>query len=1022
MTKVWNSFSILLVLAMLVFLAPVAVLLGPAVSVVNAAPITATTTELSVTFSISTPGTGHDGAWVAFSAGGSGAGSPYELEQFTRQVVQSGAAVPNSDFREFSYYTGTVSGDITGSAYLMFNSYCFATDYPYDPDYHSGTNFGFMSGRGYIDGSGSNDFYFIFVADLDGTDRFAKADGKGLMGSYDETGAYAGHKVIGSFDINISSNVYTGTMNLRDYPADLIIDSGVTHATGQVQTVNADDIAESMNLVYFNHSRGNYHTESSGFGDAGLDRIRRGQFAPQTVTSSSFGINGEIDNSRNAFLDTGQVFLGAQLEGVISGVNVYYDDRYVTTGDDGSTHGWIYQHLFLDMPYTEAGLGEWIFQTGYVMLNFEMYNQPTEDYTGGESFGENVMAFQAAFNPPYTSYSDTAALQLRPTPKLTSCNPSSGYTGETLNVTVPGKYFLRHSDFVSGSSIDFGAGITVNDWWVDTTNPIDNNVTVSITIDGAAAPGTRDINMTACYGLGSPDPSNHTGILADGFTVVFTPAVGVSPLSGLVTTEEGGNDTYTMVLNDNPGTTVTIDISSDDTSEGTVSPSKVVFGSGNWSTPQTITVTGVDDTLRDGNIVYHAVNSNTASSNASWDDLNVPDVTVTNIDSDAYKLTVSVAGNGTTTPPAGVHWYPIGANVTLTANPDPGNDFVNWSLSNLTTDITLFSERFPNAVNTWTGTNQDESWSVVTVSEAGDIDISSNAAAAGSVPPSGHPELSMEDCDDAWGTGDIVWAAVDLAGYYNVAISYYWQLDTTDANEGFRSAYSTNAVGGRDADGTWNLMYAHYDNPEDTWTKDTYNLPNASCVSNFKFRFNAYATAADEESFIDDVLIIGDIGESWTTTDNPTYIVMNLNNSAAEAYFNYSGVQTANITGTVYEANTSVVSGADVVLKLSGSPVDNTTTNASGYYTFSVNATGNYRVNVTKAGITYAEKWANVTVLGDDVTCDFKGMDAPYRTAPDGLYVIKCSNLWLWGGGYPPGFALDATRVSDVLYAWTHPS
>jgi parallel beta-helix repeat protein len=130
----------------------------------------------------------------------------------------------------------------------------------------------------------------------------------------------------------------------------------------------------------------------------------------------------------------------------------------------------------------------------------------------------------------------------------------------------------------------------------------------------------------------------------------------------------------------------------------------------------------------------------------------------------------------------------------------------------------------------------------------------------------------------------------------------------------------------------------------------------------------------------------------------------------------------ADIVGTVYEANTSLLGGADVVLKLGGSEVANTTSNATGYYNFTVNQTGNYTVNVTKDGFTSSERWANVTTLGWTSTVDFKGMDAPYRTAPDGLYVIKCSNLWLWGGGYPQGFALTAERVSDVLYAWTHPS
>ena len=131
------------------------------------------------------------------------------------------------------------------------------------------------------------------------------------------------------------------------------------------------------------------------------------------------------------------------------------------------------------------------------------------------------------------------------------------------------------------------------------------------------------------------------------------------------------------------------------------------------------------------------------------------------------------------------------------------------------------------------------------------------------------------------------------------------------------------------------------------------------------------------------------------------------------------------IEGTTYEANATLLPQANVTLKLGGVEKGNTTSNATGYYHFAVTQTGNYTVNVTRGGFTYQEKWANVTALNQTITiitCDFKGMDAPYRTAPDGYYCIKCSNLWLMGGWYPLEFRLDATRVSDVLYAWTHPS
>ena len=130
----------------------------------------------------------------------------------------------------------------------------------------------------------------------------------------------------------------------------------------------------------------------------------------------------------------------------------------------------------------------------------------------------------------------------------------------------------------------------------------------------------------------------------------------------------------------------------------------------------------------------------------------------------------------------------------------------------------------------------------------------------------------------------------------------------------------------------------------------------------------------------------------------------------------------ATIEGTTYEASANLLAGASIALELDGEEVATTTSDASGCYSFTVNQTGNYTVSVTKGGFTSQSKWANVTALGQTRTADFKGMDAPYPTAPDGLYVIKCCNAWLCGAHYPPGFALNAVRVSDVTYAWVYPS
>lgn len=87
-------------------------------------------------------------------------------------------------------------------------------------------------------------------------------------------------------------------------------------------------------------------------------------------------------------------------------------------------------------------------------------------------------------------------------PSPASTDPAEGQRGETsLVVEVYG------SDLTGVSAVDFGAGITVDDFdYVD-----DTNVTVTITIASDAAFGLRDVTITNAKG---------SGVLVDGFTVI----------------------------------------------------------------------------------------------------------------------------------------------------------------------------------------------------------------------------------------------------------------------------------------------------------------------------------------------------------------------------------------------------------------------------------------------------------------------------------------------------------------------
>ena len=119
----------------------------------------------------------------------------------------------------------------------------------------------------------------------------------------------------------------------------------------------------------------------------------------------------------------------------------------------------------------------------------------------------------------------------------------------------------------------------------------------------------------------------------DQVDITYDAGITVSAISG-DTSEDGATATFDIVLNSQPTADVRIDVSSDDTTEGTVSPTSVTFTPANWNTPQTLTVTGVDDALIDGVITYHIVTHPAVSADANYNGLDPADVTVRNRDNE----------------------------------------------------------------------------------------------------------------------------------------------------------------------------------------------------------------------------------------------------------------------------------------------------------------------------------------------------------------------------------------------------
>ena len=118
--------------------------------------------------------------------------------------------------------------------------------------------------------------------------------------------------------------------------------------------------------------------------------------------------------------------------------------------------------------------------------------------------------------------------------------------------------------------------------------------------------------------------------------------VAVSAAPGLQSSENGAAATFTVALSTPPSADVTIDLSSSDPSEGSVSPAQLTFTPADWWVAQTVTVTGVDDGLLDGDVIYRAIIAPALSSDPLYNGFDADDVTLLNLDNELPQVTINI--------------------------------------------------------------------------------------------------------------------------------------------------------------------------------------------------------------------------------------------------------------------------------------------------------------------------------------------------------------------------------------------
>ena len=106
----------------------------------------------------------------------------------------------------------------------------------------------------------------------------------------------------------------------------------------------------------------------------------------------------------------------------------------------------------------------------------------------------------------------------------------------------------------------------------------------------------------------------------------------------------GSQDTFTVVLGSEPTSNVVVDLTASDSTESVVSKSSLTFNASNWNQAQTVTVSGVDDPIRDELVnseVVVAINKS-GTDDTKYAALSSKSVSVSTSDDEANPL-VSVA-------------------------------------------------------------------------------------------------------------------------------------------------------------------------------------------------------------------------------------------------------------------------------------------------------------------------------------------------------------------------------------------
>ena len=246
---------------------------------------------------------------------------------------------------------------------------------------------------------------------------------------------------------------------------------------------------------------------------------------------------------------------------------------------------------------------------------------------------------------------------------------------ETVSVAVSGSGIASGDYNLSNTTITIPSG--------STTGSVTISIIDDILIEGTETATLTISNPSAGLTLGSTITQDITITDNDLASVVITPTSG-----GNAVTEGGATDSYTVALSSSP--TSDVIVSGTPNSQVGISPSSLTFTSSNWNSPQTVTVSAVNDNVVEG-IHSGSISYAATSADVVYNGISIAPLSVTITDNDLMhtvafaKADTTIAENGGT--------VKIWLKVTAVGNAPGTVDLSLSSVSNATngSDYTIAS-------------------------------------------------------------------------------------------------------------------------------------------------------------------------------------------------------------------------------------------------------------------------------------------------------------------------------------------